>query len=326
MEAPYNNISFSSFTELGENDSYLPSAPSFHLMIALMVVTAAILGLLLNSFTLLISVFYIQGDYRHFIANLAVVDIICATLFAFIGYINLTNGRYLSMQVMTYSALAFYGSFGVMICALVPISLSRIVAASKPQAYDKLFSGKRALLVCLLADAVPVGLLTAICIAHHDVAKCLFMVYAFVTTIAYILTFLLNFLVFRIVARHIHIVQCLLDRTRLLETKQVALSTLAQALVPLVCQVPAFLSLSSAILMMEPWTNGDVIVVTQLWLGISPLLDALITIFIIKEYRIQTTAHFTTIFSGDWTHCGRKKCHHHTSDNRFSVPNSCASV
>lgn len=91
--------------------------------------------------------------------------------------------------------------------------------------------------MCLLADAVPVGLLTAICIAHHDVAKCLFMVYAFVTTIAYILTFLLNFLVFRIVARHIHIVQCLLDRTRLLETKQVALSTLAQALVPLVCQV-----------------------------------------------------------------------------------------
>lgn len=63
--------------------------------------------------------------------------IILATLFAFIGYINLTNGRYLSMQVMTYSALAFYGSFGVMICALVPISLSRIVAASKPQAYDK---------------------------------------------------------------------------------------------------------------------------------------------------------------------------------------------
>lgn len=38
-------------------------------------------------------------------------------------------------------------------------------------------------------------------------------------------------------ARHISVVECLHDRTRLLETKQVALACCAQAILPLVCQV-----------------------------------------------------------------------------------------
>lgn len=60
-----------------------------------------------------------------------------ALLFAFMGYVNLSDRQQFSVNVMTYSAFAFYGSFGVMICALVPVSLSRVVAASKPKTYDK---------------------------------------------------------------------------------------------------------------------------------------------------------------------------------------------
>lgn len=62
-----------------------------------------------------------------------------ALLFAFMGYLNLAarQNQKIDIRIMTYSAFAFYGSFGVMICALVPVSLSRVVAASKPKLYDK---------------------------------------------------------------------------------------------------------------------------------------------------------------------------------------------
>jgi hypothetical protein len=129
----------------------------------------------------------------------------------------------------------------------------------------------------------PVILRAIICVARHDVAKWLFFGYAALTVVAYVVTFVSNTLVFRLVARHISVVQCLHDRTRLLETKQVALATCAQAVLPLVCQVPAFLTLSSALLLVEPITHGNVIVITQLWLAASPLFDALITLFVIKQ-------------------------------------------
>ncbi|KAI6188851.1 hypothetical protein M3Y98_00398900 [Aphelenchoides besseyi] len=97
------------------------------------------------------------------------------------------------------------------------------------------------------------------------------------------------------VALHISVVQSLHDRTRLLETRQIALATLIQALVPLLCQVPAFLFLSSALLLVQPITHENVIVTTQLCLATSPLFDALISLFVIKQYRI-TTARFCSRF------------------------------
>ena len=49
---------------------------NFRVFIALLVVSAAILGLLVNVFILLLSYFHVHGDYRHFVANLAVIDIV----------------------------------------------------------------------------------------------------------------------------------------------------------------------------------------------------------------------------------------------------------
>ncbi|KAE9550370.1 hypothetical protein FO519_006411 [Halicephalobus sp. NKZ332] len=223
-----------------------------------------------------------------------------ALLFAFMGYVNLSDRQQLSVRVMTYSAFAFYGSFGVMICALVPVSLSRVMAASKPKTYDKLFSGKRALVICALSDMTPMALLAVICVARHDIGKWLFFGYAVLTFLAYVVTFVSNFVVFRIVAKHIPVVQCLHDKTRLLETRQVAIATFSQAMVPLVCQVPAFLTLSSALLLVEPVTNGNVIVITQLWLAASPLFDGLITLFVIKQYRHQTLKWCSGICGERW--------------------------
>ncbi|CAD5216454.1 unnamed protein product [Bursaphelenchus okinawaensis] len=263
---------------------------AFRMYIAILVVTTALIGLLLSLYVFFISLVNIRGDYRLFVANLAFVDSVCALLYAFMGYVNLSAHFRFPVSIMTYSAFAFYGSFGIMICALVPVSISRIVAASKPKTYDRLFSGYRAFIVCAVMDLLPVILLVVICTAHHDIARRLFFAYASLTVIAHGVTFVSNFLVFWLVANHIKVVECLHDRTRLLETRQVAVATLAQAVVPLICQVPAFLALSSALLLIEPITHQNVIVITQLWLSASPLLDSLITLFVIKQYRIQTLA------------------------------------
>lgn len=101
----------------------------------------------------------------------------------------------------------------------------------------QLFSGRCALLICVASDMLPVVLLCIICMAKHSIAQYLFFGYALLTILAHIVTFISNSLVFRMVAKHIAVVQCLHDRTRLLETKQVASATFIQAILPLVCQV-----------------------------------------------------------------------------------------
>ncbi|KAK0397753.1 hypothetical protein QR680_002253 [Steinernema hermaphroditum] len=314
--APWDSWKLTNFSDLELSQS-LHSAnvddsqeESFRFYVATAVIVAAVLGLLFNLFVMVLSFFCIRGDYRHFIANLAFVDIICAILFTFMGYANITDRKQFSPTVMAYSALAFYGSFGVMVCALVPVSISRVVAASNPKIYDKLFSGKRAVAVCLLSDTIPIAILVAICIAPLAPGRYLFYLYAILTFAAYLVAFVSNSMVFLIVKSHISVVQCLHDRTRLIETKQVAFATLAQALIPLVCQVPAFLTLSSALLLIDPFSDGTVIVVTQLWLAASPFFDALITLFVIKRYRVQTFAFLTALVECDLWQSSRR--HHVT--------------
>ncbi|EYC20036.1 hypothetical protein Y032_0023g836 [Ancylostoma ceylanicum] len=135
-------------------------------------------------------------------------------------------------------------------------------------------------------------------------ARLLYFTYAGFTVLSYIVAFLSNYVVFRVVARHIRVVQNLRDHVRLLETRQIALATFAQAIVPLICQVPAFLTLSSIILLTEPITNGTVIAITQLGLAANPLLDALITIIVIKQYRRETVACFSSLGKSA---CGGRK-------------------
>ena len=50
-------------------------------------------------------------------------------------------------------------------------------------------------------------------------------------------------------------------------------------------QVPAFLTLSSALLLVRPLSSTTLIWLTQLWLAASPLLDSLVTVLVIKPYR-----------------------------------------
>lgn len=93
------------------------------------------------------------------------------------------------------------------------------------------------MLFCFVFDMIPIALLAIICTSRHDIARVLFMIYAFLTFIAYLATFVSNSLVFRLVASHIKVVQLLHDKKKLLETRQVAIAALTQAIVPLVCQV-----------------------------------------------------------------------------------------
>ena len=72
-------------------------------------------GVLSNVFVLLLSLFSVRGDYRLFIANMALVDSLCALLYAFMGLlwsIGRPLQRQLPLALLTQSALCFYGSFG----------------------------------------------------------------------------------------------------------------------------------------------------------------------------------------------------------------------
>ncbi|VDM74315.1 unnamed protein product [Strongylus vulgaris] len=219
----------------------------FKTAIGISVIFLAMLGILTNILVLILSFCHVTGDFGNLVANLAVVDIACGFVFAFMGFINVEdNKKHFSFGLMTYILLAFYGSFGVMVCALVPISLSRVIALTKPHLSIWLFSGRRSLLVCVLFDLAPIALLFMVDIQLHisqmimtvgrqERARWLYF-YAGLTVLSYIVAFLSNYMVFRIVARHIRVVQNLRDHVRLLETRQIALATFAQAIVPLICQ------------------------------------------------------------------------------------------
>ncbi|CAI5455025.1 unnamed protein product [Caenorhabditis angaria] len=258
---------------------------NFATIVGLVVVFSACFGIFANIIVILLSFSHVKGDFRLFVANLAFVDIVCGFVFMFMGYINVDRDHHFPSVFLYYMTLAFYGSFGTMICALVPISLSRVMALSKTSLYSTCFAGRRSLFFCLVLDFLPVALLYVICVVEHDVAKPLFYMFTIITALAYFVAFATNYMVFRVVAKHIRVVQNLRDQARLLETRQVAIATLAQAFIPLVCQVPAFLSLSSVLLLSEPMSNEYIFMMTQVWLALSPLIDAVITILVIKQYR-----------------------------------------
>ncbi|PAV88205.1 hypothetical protein WR25_05225 isoform B [Diploscapter pachys] len=231
-ELPAN---FSSEAEMEK--MYDTTNNEFQNVVGMSVCVSAILGIVANIFVIVLSFGHVKGDFRHFVANLAIVDILCGFVFALMGYVNVFDDHNIPTQILYYMGLAFYGSFGIMIWALVPISVSRILALTKPVLYSYMFSGRRSVYFCLIADFLPVSVLYLICQVDHDTARWLFYGYAILTVIAYLLAFSTNYMVFQIVARHICIVQNLRDQNRLLETRQVALATLGQALIPLVCQV-----------------------------------------------------------------------------------------
>lgn len=68
------DLDFDNARAIGKMESDEES--SFRLYVALLVVSAAIIGLIINVFILLLSIMHIHGDYRHFVANLAIVDIV----------------------------------------------------------------------------------------------------------------------------------------------------------------------------------------------------------------------------------------------------------
>ncbi|KAI6188736.1 hypothetical protein M3Y98_00386300 [Aphelenchoides besseyi] len=86
--------------------AYQSDPEVFRTLIAILVITTAFLGLVTNAFTMYISI-NIQGDYRHFIANLAVVDIVCALLYMFMGYVNLDRSH-ISTTSMAWHLYLFF--------------------------------------------------------------------------------------------------------------------------------------------------------------------------------------------------------------------------
>ncbi|RCN36922.1 hypothetical protein ANCCAN_17185 [Ancylostoma caninum] len=65
----------------------------FKTIVGIAVITLALLGILTNILVLILSFCHVTGDFGNFVANLAVVDIVCGAVFAFMGYINVQGGK-----------------------------------------------------------------------------------------------------------------------------------------------------------------------------------------------------------------------------------------
>ncbi|KIH63234.1 hypothetical protein ANCDUO_06466 [Ancylostoma duodenale] len=65
----------------------------FKTIVGIAVITLAVLGILTNILVLILSFCHVTGDFGNFVANLAVVDIVCGAVFAFMGYINVQGGK-----------------------------------------------------------------------------------------------------------------------------------------------------------------------------------------------------------------------------------------
>ncbi|EPB76307.1 hypothetical protein ANCCEY_04615 [Ancylostoma ceylanicum] len=65
----------------------------FKTFVGLAVIILALMGILTNILVLVLSFCHVTGDFGTFVANLAVVDIVCGAVFAFMGYINVQGGK-----------------------------------------------------------------------------------------------------------------------------------------------------------------------------------------------------------------------------------------
>ncbi|RCN36920.1 hypothetical protein ANCCAN_17183 [Ancylostoma caninum] len=76
----------------------------FMTAVGIAVIILALMGILTNILVLVLSFCHVTGDFGNFVANLAVVDIVCGVVFAFMGYINVEDDKKLfSFQYAHYS-------------------------------------------------------------------------------------------------------------------------------------------------------------------------------------------------------------------------------
>lgn len=71
---------------------------NFETIVGIAVVFSAATGIFANFLVILLSFGHVQGDFRFFVANLALVDILCGSVFMFMGYINVNDDHHIPSQ------------------------------------------------------------------------------------------------------------------------------------------------------------------------------------------------------------------------------------
>lgn len=258
-----------------------------------------ILGALL---TLLLSVAgpKIKGDYKYFICNVAIINLI--TEVVWLGYllsVRVYSAANLPLPLLYALSILIFSSYLTALTAPLPATFSRFIIFRKPMGllqYKHLFTKKRMIFYFVICDCYPYFLGYMSAMSKSFTVQILFATIFMVSfVLCYFLVGGLSLNLYRVMRRYAAQQQAL-NVADYYEKKQVAMAFLYLGVVPLCCQ---FFHLVYAILYIYAlywpasltgpfWAffKAFLTFIIMYGIAINPIIDTIIVFVVIKPYKI----------------------------------------
>ncbi|MFH4976266.1 hypothetical protein AB6A40_002975 [Gnathostoma spinigerum] len=172
--------------------------------------------------------------------------------------------------------------------ALVPISVDRYLKVCRRRLHKVRISIPIPI-ICIVVDFFPLSMLIACTLlgVSDRLTNSLYMVIVPVGSLFIVLA--CNIALFISISHHAKIVSTFENCRRMNETRQIARATCIQAATPLFIQLPSLLGIFSIMGSADQAESDNVILwrlANVIWfmMLLNPLLDALVTLFIVKTY------------------------------------------
>lgn len=288
------------------------SFPTYSLSIAQIILSSAwfyyisvalgILGILINLIILVLSCApkLIQGDYKKFVFNSALMDMTCSLSGLIIALQILFPQVILQTTAYTFveGLLGYYGII-MSIIGLFPLMISRyfITEFSHLQLYERFFTKKLIIFYCFFIDLLPLPLVIACNLPSTSAELKARLQFAFwlIVLLCLLGVMILAYLTHRSVKKHMKMVGDLQQRQRIKETKELLRATLIEGLAPIVCQGPLFIFIVLLYLIIpnaSPLALTSILDATNyvqicsvIGTMLNPVVDGLVTLTLLKQYR-----------------------------------------
>jgi hypothetical protein len=252
----------------------------------------------------------IDGDYKYFLANLSMCDLLYLLSTLFVSCYHLYH-RLLNipMNAVQCSVETIFGyTAGLCVGFAIPLaSINRYFMIVRNA--ENWFTKKRIIIICLTAYIPFIYPVTIFLFAPYTVAyyRCRYTLYipflieaffAYVIVIVYPTIMFCNFMIYRVLSKHIQTTTALLNLTpQQIDNEQSILKAIViQGMLPVVCALPAGVMLITVFLF--GWGSSNIMVfefnaffvlnLTDLcwcFFMLSPMFDAIIALLIVKQYR-----------------------------------------
>uniref|UniRef100_A0A914VMW6 G-protein coupled receptors family 1 profile domain-containing protein n=1 Tax=Plectus sambesii TaxID=2011161 RepID=A0A914VMW6_9BILA len=282
------------------NSTYVGLEPSIQVMNTIFVVLSLI-GLILSLALTIISAI-VETDYRLFVLNLAVIDVLYGFGRCLSGLLNLFP-TYSGIWCQMDGFLFWYGKSASNM-ALFPTTVNRFIAVFVHDYFLKISSRRFALSLIVAVDLLVLLTLIPICFVYGRLGRAavgadcsiqidpeqkhkflIFTAVYFVVVIPLsILQFIMNGVVYCAVSRHKNVLE--VTRYDYKQTREIVLALLFQTASPVLIQWPFIAALGY-----ELFDEAAVSVSNWLYYGtkdlhgIGPLVDSLLLFIMVKPYR-----------------------------------------